>query len=335
MLRMIGAHSTAELKSQPVSMQNIGFVFPGQGSQSVGMLADLATVYPQIKTTFDEASDVFGRDLWALCQEGPEDDLAQTELTQPIMLIAGVALYRAWESVTDIRPSIMAGHSLGEYTAYVCAGSLTLADGVALVKTRGELMRDACPNGQGGMAAILGLSDNDVIECCASASENEVVQAVNFNAPGQIVIAGHKTAIERAIAACKDKGARKAMALAVSVPCHSTLMQSASEELAEKLNSLPFNAPQIPVINNVDAKIATDPEVIKAKLIEQLYSPVHWVASVQSMRDHNIDTLIECGPGKVLCGMNKRIDKAFALHSLQNQDSFAATLSTLQSIVTD
>lgn len=309
--------------------KQIAFVFPGQGSQSVGMLADLNEAFPIVKQTFDEASDVFGRDMWALAQQGPEQELAQTEITQPIMLIAGVAAWRAWCQASDIRPALMAGHSLGEYTAYVCADAVTLADGVALVKRRGELMRDACPGGQGKMAAILGMEDDAIKSVCADAAQGEVVQAVNFNAPGQVVIAGHSTAVDRAIELAKKAGARKAMPLAVSVPCHSDLMRAASEELAAKLNATQFNNPVIPVVNNIDARIELDPGKIREKLIVQLYSPVLWVDSVKTMAEQGITRMVECGPGKVLSGMNKRIVRELEVFNVQDKASLDATLSAL------
>jgi len=309
--------------------KQIAFVFPGQGSQSVGMLADLNEAFPIVKQTFDEASDVFGRDMWALAQQGPEQELAQTEITQPIMLIAGVAAWRAWCQASDIRPALMAGHSLGEYTAYVCADAITLADGVALVKRRGELMRDACPGGQGKMAAILGMEDDAIKSVCADAAQGEVVQAVNFNAPGQVVIAGHSTAVDRAIELAKKAGARKAMPLAVSVPCHSDLMRAASEELAAKLNATQFNNPVIPVVNNIDARIELDPGKIREKLIVQLYSPVLWVDSVKTMAEQGISRMVECGPGKVLSGMNKRIVRELEVFNVQDKASLDATLSAL------
>lgn len=309
--------------------KQIAFVFPGQGSQSVGMLADLNEAFSIVKQTFDEASDVFGRDMWALAQQGPEQELAQTEITQPIMLIAGVAAWRAWCQASDIRPALMAGHSLGEYTAYVCAESISLADGVALVKRRGELMRDACPGGQGKMAAILGMEDDAIKSVCADAAQGEVVQAVNFNAPGQVVIAGHSTAVDRAIELAKKAGARKAMPLAVSVPCHSDLMRAASEELAAKLNATQFNNPVIPVVNNIDARIELDPGKIREKLIVQLYSPVLWVDSVKTMAEQGITRMVECGPGKVLSGMNKRIVRELEVFNVQDKASLDATLSAL------
>lgn len=309
--------------------QNLAFVFPGQGSQSVGMLSDLNGAHPVVRQTFDEASETFGQDMWKLAQEGPEQLLAQTEITQPIMFVAGVAAWRAWTAATDIRPALMAGHSLGEYTAYVCAESISLQEGVALVKRRGELMRDACPGGQGKMAAIIGLDDDKTQSVCADAAQDQVVQAVNFNAPGQVVIAGDSAAVDRAIELAKEAGARKAMPLAVSVPCHSDLMKPAAEELAEKLRATAIAAPMIPVVNNIDAKIELNPEQIREKLIVQLYSPVLWVASVNTMVEKGIDTMVECGPGKVLSGMNKRVSRSLSVSSIQDQAGLESTLASL------
>lgn len=306
--------------------ENLAFVFPGQGSQSVGMMGELAGQYAVVKDTFDEASDVFGRDMWKLACEGPDEDLAKTEITQPIMLIAGVAAWRAWQQASDIRPSIMAGHSLGEYTAYVCSEAISLAAGVSLVKIRGELMRDACPDGAGKMAAIIGLDDESIIDVCQQAEKSEVVQAVNFNAPGQVVIAGHSAAVDRAIELAKAAGAKKAMPLTVSVPCHSALMKPASESLAEALRATDFSQPKVPVINNVDAKVESNPDSIREKLISQLYSPVLWVDSVNAMVENGVELAIECGPGKVLSGMNKRIYRKLGVVSLQDPSLFDKAL---------
>lgn len=311
--------------------KDLAFIFPGQGSQSVGMMADLNEAHSVVKQTFDEASEAFGQDMWSLAQNGPEELLGQTEITQPIMFVAGVAAWRAWCEVTNMRPALMAGHSLGEYTAYVSAGSISLEEGVKLVKRRGELMRDACPDGQGKMAALLGLDDETAVSVCSDAAQGQVVQAVNFNSPGQVVIAGHATAVDRAIMLAKEAGAKKAMALAVSVPCHSDLMKPAAQELAEQLNATKIEAPTIPVVNNIDAKVELDPGKIRDKLIAQLYSPVLWVASVNTMAEAGITTLVECGPGKVLCGMSKRIVRSMNVSSLQDQSGFEATLAALKS----
>ncbi|HCB38308.1 MAG TPA: [acyl-carrier-protein] S-malonyltransferase [Gammaproteobacteria bacterium] len=309
--------------------KELAFVFPGQGSQSVGMMADLNQAHPEVKQTFDEASETFGQDMWSLAQNGPEQHLAQTEITQPIMFVAGVAAWRAWSATTDIQPALMAGHSLGEYSAYVSAGAISLEEGVRLVKRRGELMRDACPGGQGKMAAILGLDDDKAISVCADAEQGQVVQAVNFNSPGQVVIAGHAEAVDRAIVLAKEAGAKKAMPLAVSVPCHSDLMRPAAESLAEQFRATNIQAPSIPVVNNIDAEIELDPAKIRDKLIAQLYSPVLWVASVNTMAAAGITSLVECGPGKVLCGMSKRIVRGMNVSTLQDQAGFDATLAAL------
>lgn len=310
-------------------MNTLAFVFPGQGSQSVGMLAELAQRFPQVQAVFAEGSDIMGQDMWALVQNGPETDLARTELTQPVMLLAGVACWQVWQAQSEVVPAVMAGHSLGEYTAYVCAQSLSLADAVRVVKKRGEVMRDACPGGAGKMAAVLGLDDEAIKVCCEAAAQGQVVQAVNFNAPGQVVIAGDNAAVDRAIDACKTAGARKAMPLAVSVPCHSALMQPASEALAEALNAVTVQAPSIPVVNNLDAGIAKDPAEIKEKLIKQLYSPVLWVDSVRLMAGQGATHVIECGPGKVLTGMNKRIDKQLTLAFIQDDASLDNALGCI------
>ena len=309
--------------------KQLAFVFPGQGSQSVGMMSDLNAAHPIVKETFDEASEAFGRDMWALVQGGPESELAQTEITQPVMFVSGVAAWRAWCQASEIRPAVLAGHSLGEYTAYVCAEAISFADGIALVKRRGELMRDACPGGQGKMAAILGMEDDALKAVCADAAQGEVVQAVNFNAPGQIVIAGHSTAVDRAIELAKQAGAKKAMALAVSVPCHSDLMRPASEELAAKLRDTTISQPLIPVVNNIDAQIELNPERIREKLIVQLYSPVLWVDSVKTMATQGISKIVECGPGKVLSGMNKRIVRELSVFNVLDGASLEATRNAL------
>jgi [acyl-carrier-protein] S-malonyltransferase len=243
------------------------------------------------------------------------------------MLLAGVACWRVWTTQTDSRPALFAGHSLGEYTAYVCAGALSLVEAVKVVKIRGELMRDACPGNTGKMAAVIGLDDAAIEACCAQAAQGQVVQAVNFNAPGQVVIAGDNAAVDRAIEACKSAGARKAMPLAISVPCHSALMQPASEALAAALATVRLQAPTIPVINNLDAKIASDPQQIQEKLIKQLYSPVLWVDTVRLMAAQGTTTVIECGPGKVLTGMNKRIEKALSLVCIQDEATLSDALA--------
>ncbi|MEQ1638393.1 MAG: ACP S-malonyltransferase [Methylococcales bacterium] len=288
---------------------NLAFVFPGQGSQSVGMLDELAASYVEVAQTFERASDALSFDLWSLVKDGPIDQLNQTQNTQPAMLAAGVAVWQVWCKQSMVRPAWMAGHSLGEYTALVCAGVLMFEDAIKLVAERGRLMQAAVPEGVGAMAAILGLEDQQVVQVCMEAAEHEVVAAVNFNAPGQVVIAGQVAAVDRAIALAKVAGAKKAITLPVSVPSHCQLMTGAANQLAEKLLAVSFNAPQIPVIHNVDICAHSAPEVIRNALKEQLYKPVRWVDSIQFMGDQGVNVFVECGPGKVLVGLNKRIVK--------------------------
>ena len=288
---------------------SLAFVFPGQGSQSVGMLAELAQHEPLVQQTFAEASEVLGYDLWQKVSEGPAEELNQTHITQPAMLAAGIALWRIWQQRGGAMPAVMAGHSLGEYTALVAAGVLNFADAIRLVAERGRLMQQAVPAGSGAMAAILGLEDAQVIAVCEQAAQGEVVSAVNFNAIGQVVIAGQAAAVERAIEAAKAAGAKRAVALPVSVPSHCALMQPAADELAKMLAEITVNSPAIPVVNNVDVKQEADPAGIRDALVRQLYNPVRWVETVQAMSLDGVDTLIECGPGKVLLGLNKRIVK--------------------------
>lgn len=309
---------------------SLAFVFPGQGSQSVGMLAELAAAYPLVRDTFAEASAALGYDLWQLTQDGPEDELNQTHITQPAMLTAGVAAWRVWQEKNGKTPMMMAGHSLGEYTALVCAGALSFADGVALVAERGRYMQEAVPAGTGAMAAILGLEDAQVVEACNSAAQGQVVSAVNFNSPGQVVIAGHAAAVERAMAAAKAMGAKRALPLPVSVPSHCALMQPAAERLADRLAGVSLQAPQIPVINNVDVAVAVEAAAIRQALARQLYSPVRWVETVRKMAADGVDALVECGPGKVLVGLNKRIVKdmkTFAIVDTASLDEALAALS--------
>lgn len=289
---------------------NLAMVFPGQGSQSVGMLAALAADYPQVAATFTEASDALGYDLWQLVQQGPEDELNRTDRTQPAMLAAGVAVWRAWQAHGGARPALMAGHSLGEYTALVSAGAIDFGKAVALVAERGRCMQTAVPEGVGAMAVILGLDDAAVSAVCAEAAAGEVVIPVNFNSPGQVVIAGHTGAVERAVAAAKAAGAKRAVTLAVSVPAHCALMEPAAQAFAEQLAALEIRQPDIPVLQNVDATAHSDPDVIRGNLDKHLYSPVQWVKTIQAMRAQGIEHIIEAGPGKVLAGLCKRIDKA-------------------------
>lgn len=288
----------------------LGFIFPGQGSQSLGMLAPLAQTYPVVRHTFANASDVLGFDLWHLVQNGPEEKLNETQNTQPALLCASVAIWHIWDEKRGPKPVIMAGHSLGEYSALVCAGAIKFEDAVMLVAKRGEYMQEAVPAGEGAMAAILGLSDEQVKAACNDAAQGEVVNAVNFNSPGQVVIAGNASAVERAIELCKEAGAKRAVTLAVSAPSHCPLMESAAERLMELLRSIEIRPPVIPVLNNVDVTSETAPDKIRDALKRQLCNPVRWVETIQKMRDQGIDRLIECGPGKVLVGLNKRIEKS-------------------------
>lgn len=288
---------------------SFAFIFPGQGSQSVGMLADLAASFPVVEETFAEASAALGYDLWKLIQEGPAEDLNSTDRTQPAMLTAGVACWRVWQQQGGATPAVMAGHSLGEYTALVCSGVMSLADAVTLVADRGRFMQAAVPEGEGAMAAILGLADEDVIAVCKEAAQGDVLAAVNFNSPGQVVIAGSASAVERAAPMAKERGAKRAVILPVSVPSHCALMAPAAEKLAERLSSISFNSPSIPVINNANVDAPSDAEAICAALVKQLHSPVRWVESINKMSADGVATVIECGPGKVLTGLNKRINK--------------------------
>jgi [acyl-carrier-protein] S-malonyltransferase len=294
------------------------------------MLAELAAAHPLVRDTFAEATRAQGYDLRQLTQDGPADELNQTHITQPAMLTAGVAAWRVWQEKNGKTPVVMAGHSLGEYTALVCAGALSFADGVALVAERGRYMQEAVPAGTGAMAAILGLEDAQVVEACASAAQGQVVSAVNFNSPGQVVIAGHAAAVERAMEAAKAMGAKRALPLPVSVPSHCALMQPAADRLAQRLAGITLQMPQIPVINNVDVTAATTPDAMRQALARQLYSPVRWVETVQKMAADGVDALVECGPGKVLVGLNKRIVKdmkTFAIVDTASLDEALASLS--------
>ena len=288
-------------------MTKFAMVFPGQGSQAVGMLKDLAENYSVVKSTFDEASQVLGYDLWTLVQDGPADELNKTWQTQPALLAASVAIYRVWQSINGPQPEFMAGHSLGEYSALVCAGVIDFKDAIKLVELRGKLMQEAVPSGTGAMFAIIGLDNDSIRKACEQAAQGQVVAPVNFNSPGQVVIAGNKEAVERAGALCKEAGAKRALPLAVSVPSHCALMKPAADKLATTLNNMTFNAPQFAVINNVDVKAESSAENIKAALIAQLYSPVRWTETVEEMAKQGVTLLVEMGPGKVLTGLTKRI----------------------------
>jgi len=306
-------------------------VFPGQGSQSVGMLGDLAEHYPVVRDTFDEASDILNTDLWALVETGPIETLNRTEFTQPAMLAAGVAVWRVWTAQTAARPAATAGHSLGEYSALVAAEALTFGDAVALVRERALAMQNAVPEGQGAMAALLGLEDAAVVELCAAQAGGEVLEAVNFNSPGQVVIAGSAEAVGRAIAAAREVGAKRAVLLPVSVPSHCALMKPAAERLLERLDATEFRLPLIPVLHNVHADTVTSPRALRSILAEQLYRPVRWADTVRNMRERGLDTLLEYGPGKVLTGLGKRIDRELHLLEISDSAGLAKALETLGS----
>ena len=298
------------------------FIFPGQGSQSVGMLADLNATYPIVQQTFEQASDILHYDLWKLSQNGPKEALNQTEKTQPALLAASVALWRIWQDQDGTEPSFMAGHSFGEYSALVCAGALAYEDAVSLAQDRGRFMQAAVPEGEGAMAAILGLKDEQVIAVCKA--QEQIVSAVNFNAPGQVVIAGNTAAVEAAVAEAKKIGAKKAIKLPVSVPSHSSLMKPAADKMAERLKDVTITVPKIAVIHNVDTSIKTQASDIATALVEQLYNPVLWVATIEKMIAEGVTTLIECGAGKVLTGLNKRISRQTTAKTLEQALETAA-----------
>lgn len=308
-------------------MSNFAMVFPGQGSQAVGMLADLATAYPIVEETFKQASDVLGYDLWDLVQNGTAEDLGQTQRTQPALLASSVAIYRVWQQkYPELKPSVMAGHSLGEYSALVCAGVLDFQDAIKLVELRGNAMQQAVPAGTGAMYAIIGLDNQAIINACeqAQAEVGEIVSAVNFNSPGQVVIAGTKAAAEKAGELCKAAGAKRALPLAVSVPSHCALMKPAADKLAEALQNITLNVPVVPVINNVDVSVETDAEVIRNALVRQLYSPVRWTETVEKMANEGVTTLYEIGPGKVLTGLAGRIVKELNAKAVNDVASLEA-----------
>lgn len=307
----------------------LAFVFPGQGSQSVGMLAGYAE-HPAVSATMREASDVLGRDLTALATTGPEADLNQTVNTQPVMLAADVAVYRAWQAAGGPAPTLVAGHSLGEYAALVVAGAFTFSDALKLVQARAEAMQAAVPEGAGGIAAILGLDEAKIREACAEASQGEAVEAANLNAPGQIVIAGARAAVERAIEAAKAKGAKRAILLPMSVPSHCSLMRPAAEKLAARLASVQIAAPSIPVINNADVASPQTPQAIADALVRQLYNPVRWIETVTAMAEQGATHIVECGPGKVLQGMVKRIAPQATASTLSSSAAITETVQALK-----
>ncbi|WP_339674527.1 ACP S-malonyltransferase [uncultured Zhongshania sp.] len=309
--------------------QQLALVFPGQGSQKVGMLAELGESFSVIKDTFAEASEALAYDMWDLIQNGEQGQLNLTETTQPVLLTASVAVWRLWCEQGGLRPSLLAGHSLGEFSALVCAGALNFADAVRLVRARGQYMQTAVPVGEGAMAAVLGLEDAQIVEICAQASSTGVVEAVNFNSPGQVVIAGQVAAVDQAIELLKAAGAKRAMPLPVSAPFHTSLMRPAGDKLALALADITVQQPNIPVVHNVHGKTESDPAVIKALLVEQIYSAVKWVDCVETMLAAGITHTIECGPGKVLSGLNKRINKTLNCSNIDSPESLSVALESI------
>jgi len=306
------------------TVSTLAFIFPGQGSQKLGMLAELAEKYSIVQETFAEASTVLGYDLWQLSQQGPQEALNMTERTQPLLLAASVAIWRVWQQEKTEQPAVMAGHSLGEWSALVCAGVVRFTDAIRLVQLRGKYMQEAVPSGVGSMAAIIGLDDESIVSACQTAAETEIVSAVNFNSPGQVVIAGHVGAVDRAIAICKEKGAKKAMPLAVSAPFHSALLKPAADRLADEIANVEFQPPTIPVVHNVNAQIEADPAMIKQRMIEQIYHPVLWVDCVNALLAQGVTKAVECGPGKVLSGLVKRIDRSIVSIATDSPEAIAA-----------
>ncbi|MGO4551940.1 ACP S-malonyltransferase [Lysobacter sp. 2RAF19] len=310
-----------------MSNPQLAFVFPGQGSQSVGMLSDLAAGDARVRAAFDEASEGAGADLWSLSQQGPEEQLNKTEFTQPALLAAGVAAWRAWQARGGAQPALFAGHSLGEYAALVAAGALSLHDGAKLVRLRGQLMQDAAPAGTGAMAAVLGAEDALVLEVCKEASGDDIVVPANFNSPGQIVIGGHAAAVDRALELLAARGVRKAVKLAVSVPSHTPLMREAANRLSEAMNALAWSAPDRPVVQNVDAEVHEGVQSIRDALVRQLYLPVQWTGCVQALTARGATRIVECGPGKVLTGLVKRIDKTLDARAIGTSADFESALT--------
>jgi len=312
-----------------IKAASLAFLFPGQGSQSVAMLSELASTYSLVTDVFSEASDSLNYDLWKLVQQGPGVELNQTDKTQPAMLAAGVACWRVWCQQSETRPALMAGHSLGEYTALVCAEALDFACTIKLVAQRGRFMQEAVPEGQGGMAAILGLDDEQVRTLCVDAAQGDILSAVNFNSPGQVVIAGTAAAIARAVANAKDAGAKRALPLPVSVPSHCDLMLPAANNMRDLLKDIEINTPLIPVINNVDVAQTSSAESIRDALVRQLHNPVRWVETIQAMASAGVRHTVEAGPGKVLSGLSKRIDRSIAALPVFDSASLDNALNTL------
>lgn len=308
---------------------NLAFVFPGQGSQKIGMLSELSEKYATVQDTFAEASDVLHYDLWNMVQKGSQKDITLTERTQPLLLTASVAVWRIWQQEGGARPALMAGHSLGEWSALVCSGVVAFEDAVRLVRNRGAYMQEAVPRGEGAMAAILGLDDDLIKEICAKACEGQEVSAVNFNSPGQVVIAGNSAAVERAIERCKAAGAKRAMPLPVSAPFHTGLMKPAADRLATEILATQFSAPEVLIVHNVNAKTESDPERIKHLMIEQIFKPVQWVECVNTLVLSGIDTVVECGAGKVLSGLCKRIAPSLTAYATEDSDNLTKSLAAL------
>ncbi|MCA6220493.1 ACP S-malonyltransferase [Photorhabdus antumapuensis] len=307
-------------------MSEFAMVFPGQGSQDLGMLADLATAFPVVEQTFAEASDVLGYDLWALVQQGPEEELNKTWQTQPALLAASVAIWRLWQEKGGKAPSLMAGHSLGEYSALVCAGVIDFKQAIRLVELRGKLMQEAVPEGTGAMYVIIGLDNESIDRACKEVAQGQIVSPVNFNSPGQVVIAGEKEAVERAGDACKAAGAKRALPLAVSVPSHCALMKPAADKLAIVLEGIEFSHPQFPVVNNVDVKIEQSAEAIRDALVRQLYNPVRWTETVEFIAGQGVGQLLEIGPSRVLTGLTKRIVNTLSAAAVNDTASLITAL---------
>ncbi|MEY4922728.1 MAG: S-malonyltransferase [Pseudomonadota bacterium] len=307
-------------------MLKFAMIFPGQGSQSVGMLADLAAQFPIVEVTFNEASSVLGYDLWQLVQQGPTEELNKTWQTQPALLTVSVAIWRVWQHKGGKLPALMAGHSLGEYSALVCAGVLDFKQAVGLVQLRGKLMQEAVPEGFGAMSAIIGLDNESIAKACEESAQGQIVSPVNFNSPGQVVIAGNKEAVERAGAACKVAGAKRALPLPVSVPSHCALMKPAADKLAEALKYIEFKVPVFPVVNNVDVKAEVLPEAIRSALVRQLYNPVRWTESIEFIAAEGVELLLEVGPGKVLTGLTRRIVDTLVAASVNDVTTLTSAL---------